>query len=483
MGFLILLGIAFVIWLFFSKKKSQDLSNLGQGISKTISVLNEVAGAAEKASIKLHEESKKILVKTILDGMKSRSIPLSEKRILEAFKDRPDLIDLAMTEWANQTLAAQTKLVLESQALQASREKEKRSKQKLRDSGLNEFNEDQHVGQKNLQPVAEDVEWRDLKKDEKSVKEKSDLELVKIESIPDLVISSPDLPILLVDVNELEKSGEIFIIRKNRLDESLRNFILIRFFLTGKKDFPNLTCVKNKLLDTFSVQQIFGNTRPAPREYLPEMWNCYIDDLIFDQSKIKKIKGIYHFTHMNNLRAIFEHGLLTRDFLESSNIPYFFNDDNRWDGVKNSVSISISHPNHKMFIKYRKRTVEKDWVVLKISEELLCGVTSTKNLELHSYDYLNKAIFCKKNAASFSEKNTPIENRKKYSAFLEMFESPIGMTLPTYTVDNQAEILYQGSIPKAFIVSVLIQEADSRFDWIEKIGVPVLVEPELFKTR
>lgn len=475
MEFLAFLVIVFIVWLFTSKTKSQDLSNLGQGISKTINVANEVAGTAEKISIKLHEDSKKILVKTILEGMKNRSIPLSERSILEAFKNRPDLIDMAMTEWASQTISAQNKLRVDMKALNTLRKDvQPPPKKNIVDGTVSDLDDiafelDELIRQSKVQSAAENFKHINFKQDEK----KFDSELVRIEIKPDLV----------VDANEPEKLGEVFIVRKNKLDEALKNFILIRFFLTGKKDFPNLTCVQNKLLDTFSVKQVLGNARIDPKDYFLQMWNYYLDDLKFDESKIKKIKGIYHFTHVSNLKNIFEHGLLTREFLDSSKISYSFNDDHRWDGVKDSVSLSISHPNHKMFMKYRKNTVEKDWVVLKIKDEILCGATDFKNPELRNYDYLNKAIFCKKNAASFSEKNTPVESRKKYSAFLEMFESPIGMTLPTYTVDNQAEVLYQGCIPKAFIARVFIQEADSRLDWIKRMGVPVLIAPELFKTR
>ena len=252
--------------------------------------------------------------------------------------------------------------------------------------------------------------------------------------------------------------------------EALVNFIMIRFFLTGQNSMPDISC----------VNRFFHSTNKT-RE-----WDDFITPLNMDELKIKKIKGLYHFTHVDNLKSILTHGLLTRQHLEIFEMKYRRNDENRWDNLKNSISISISHPNHKMFIKYRGKKSKNEWVVIKIKKELLCGpITSVAQHEINlkNFEYLNKAIFCKRNAASFSEKNVPISIRKSYKTFLEMFESPIGMTLPTYTVDNQAEILYESNIPAFFIEAICIEEPSQAFDWISQYGIPILVEPTLFESR
>ena len=85
----------------------------------------------------------------------------------------------------------------------------------------------------------------------------------------------------------------------------------------------------------------------------------------------------------------------------------------------------------------------------------LAGVERSQSESIKNYDYLDKAIFNKFNAASFSVKNFSIEERKTHKAFLDMFESRIGKTLETYTYDNQAEVLYQGNIPTCFLMNFI----------------------------
>lgn len=213
------------------------------------------------------------------------------------------------------------------------------------------------------------------------------------------------------------------------------------------------------------------------------IWEYCLKKIEIDQSKLKKINALYHFTHKNNLRSILEKGLITKARLEKLEINFIVNDKNRWDEVEDSISLSISHPNHKMFMKYAKSSGLDNWVVLKISPELLSGNTNPAYEELENYDYLDKAIFNKFNAASFAMRNLSIEERKSHQAFLDMFESNIGMTLETYTFDNQAEILYQGNIPKEFIQEIHVIEEDPNLSWVDGLGFKVSINKTVFEKR
>ncbi|WP_039902727.1 DarT ssDNA thymidine ADP-ribosyltransferase family protein, partial [Acinetobacter lwoffii] len=159
------------------------------------------------------------------------------------------------------------------------------------------------------------------------------------------------------------------------------------------------------------------------------------------------------------------------------------NDENRWDGVTDSVSLSFSHPNFKMFSKYSRVTGKADWIVLKISPELLTGNKNLNLVNLTNYDYLDKAIFNKFNAASFKVKSLSLTERKTHHAFLDMFESNIGMTLETYTFDNQAEILYQGNIPKEFIQEIHLIEEDPDLSWVSDLGFKLSINKTVFEKR
>lgn len=251
-------------------------------------------------------------------------------------------------------------------------------------------------------------------------------------------------------------------------EEKIINFILIRYYLTGLKNFPNFIGFKNYLIN------LYGNLSDQSFHIL---WKKNVEKLFFDESKIKKINGLYHFTHKKNLQSILDNGLLTRSNLDKDNKIYIFNDENRWDGVENSISLSISHPNYKMFYKYRSKTNINDWVVLKISNDILTG--SIKR----SIDYFDKAIFCKTNAASFREKERSITERKTYKAFLDMFESPTGKGLKEYTFDNQAEILYQGNIPINFIEEIYVLDQVEQLSWVIDKGFNVTENKNFFDKR
>ena len=250
-------------------------------------------------------------------------------------------------------------------------------------------------------------------------------------------------------------------------------FIYIRYYLTGEKSLPKLKCIYDS----------WGESIYANSELNEAQWNKIIEQMSFNPSKLKKIDAIYHFTHKDNLLSILTRGLLTKKTLDEQHLEYKYNDENRWDAVTDSVSLSFSHPNFKMFAKYSRVTGKADWIVLKISPELLTGNKNLNLVNLTNYDYLDKAIFNKFNAASFKVKNLSIAERKTHHAFLDMFESNIGMTLETYTFDNQAEILYQGNIPKEFIQEIHVIEEDPNLSWVDGLGFKVSINKTVFEKR
>uniref|UniRef100_UPI0015D43436 DarT ssDNA thymidine ADP-ribosyltransferase family protein n=1 Tax=unclassified Acinetobacter TaxID=196816 RepID=UPI0015D43436 len=268
-------------------------------------------------------------------------------------------------------------------------------------------------------------------------------------------------------------SSRILDIKLDALPKGLVEFIYIRYYLTGEKSLPKLKCI----YDSWE-KSIYANS-----ELNEAQWNKIIEQMSFNPSKLKKIDAIYHFTHKDNLLSILTMGLLTKKTLDEQHLEYKYNDENRWDGVTDSVSLSFSHPNFKMFAKYSRVTGKADWIVLKISPELLTGNKNLNLVNLTNYDYLDKAIFNKFNAASFKVKNLSIPERKTHHAFLDMFESNIGMTLETYTFDNQAEILYQGNIPKEFIQEIHVIEEDPNLSWVDGLGFKVSINKTVFEKR
>lgn len=280
----------------------------------------------------------------------------------------------------------------------------------------------------------------------------------------------------LVENNELhviEGLNRPIDIQLNQLPIELIEFIYIRYYLTGEKSLPKHKCINDS----------WAKSHYADSELNDVQWGKIIEKMSFDETKCKKIDALYHFTHKDNLSSILSKGLLTKQNLEEQGLKYKYNDEHRWDGIEDSISLSVSHPNWKMFFKYRSKLGKNDWVVLKVSPKLLSGVENLVSDVFEKFNYLDKAIFNKFNAASFNVQKLSIAERKSHQAFLDMFESNIGKTLETYTFDNQAEILYQGNIPTGFIEAIYIVEEDQNLSWVHDLGFKLSVNKTVFEKR
>lgn len=268
-------------------------------------------------------------------------------------------------------------------------------------------------------------------------------------------------------------SSQIIDIKLDALPKGLVEFIYIRYYLTGEKSLPKLKCIHDSWEKSIYADSILNEAQ----------WAKIIEKMSFYPIKCKKINALYHFTHKGNLPSILSKGLLTKKTLEEQNIEYKYNDEKRLDGIKDSISLSFSHPNWKMFYKYRAMIGLEDWVVLKISPELLSGNTNPDLSLLNDFDYLDKAIFCKKNAAHFTERTKTSEERKSHKVFLDIFESTIDIELFTYPYLNESEILYQGNIPKEFIQEIHVIEQDPELLWVNGLGFKLNVNKTVFDKR
>jgi len=172
------------------------------------------------------------------------------------------------------------------------------------------------------------------------------------------------------------------------------------------------------------------------------------------QQEIKKfiedrnIRELVHFTRYENIESILENGLVERDELSNLSNQFYVNDRLRLDGHQNSISLSISLPNYKMFYKYRMNTETKGcWVVLILSPDILW-----------SYD----CVFCKHNAADSRISNKKISDLDDVRSLREMFsdhndgvDSRLEQRLMSYDpTDVQAEILVFNKILKKYIIAI-----------------------------
>jgi hypothetical protein len=162
--------------------------------------------------------------------------------------------------------------------------------------------------------------------------------------------------------------------------------------------------------------------------------------------KAKKIEILAHFTDIRHLPSIMTYGLVPRYRLAQLPTQTFPNDTYRLDGHTDSISLSISFPNDKMFYKYRMNT-DKTFCVLGLNASILWELDSA---------------FCHRNAACAEISHIPIKYLKTADALNRMFqevpelrsreEQKLKSEDPT---DVQAEVLVFNTIHPRYISHVI----------------------------
>ena len=195
------------------------------------------------------------------------------------------------------------------------------------------------------------------------------------------------------------------------------------------------------------------------KRFLSDIWaklkNIFIDapnksgNVFVALAKFRGIKLFVHFTKIENLPSIATHGLLTRKNLDNQSIQYSFNDDTRRDNITNSLSLSVTFPNYRMFYKYSHASA--DWAIILLDAEKILA-------NLH-------CAFNYKNASSNDIKKIPIEKRMTLDAFQKMFYDPDGSSRKMRNLnaneptDPQAEVLCLEDIPVKYFTGIVFKNS------------------------
>ena len=175
--------------------------------------------------------------------------------------------------------------------------------------------------------------------------------------------------------------------------------------------------------------------------------------------KQRGIENLIHFTKISNLKSILQNGLIGRAQLKEKNIQFDYNDELRLDNHQNSISLSISYPNYKMFYKYRKyrETEQFKWVILLLDPCILWELDCK---------------FYRENAASNNSKSdAKRSDREKASALIEMFEDHKNiqrsqLEIPdSFPTDPQAEVLVLNDIPRKYIKCIHFYDRETLNSW------------------
>lgn len=247
-----------------------------------------------------------------------------------------------------------------------------------------------------------------------------------------------------------------------------KEYMLTRYAITGD---THLAPAYTSDLHNEFMQQVANKPFYAIQAF---NWARAID---FSGVKRRNIAALYHFSHLTNLKNIFQSGIMTRQQLDEGQNSFHYNDELRLEGMRNSISLSLGQVNKKMLYKYSQALRDHDWVILKIKKELISGPTQP------SFDHqtlLNQTVFCHSNAASSGVRSISVEQRQKHQAFQAMFSSNTNEDSGDRPYDIQAEILYCGAIPVWFISEVIFYSAENVPSWLRDCPVKIVVDPSHF---
>ncbi|UQN08791.1 DarT ssDNA thymidine ADP-ribosyltransferase family protein [Deinococcus sp. QL22] len=218
---------------------------------------------------------------------------------------------------------------------------------------------------------------------------------------------------------------------------------------------PNLLLEAQSAQRTF-VQPKFNETSAAIRTLLHE----------------RQIKQLVHFTRLDNLPGIVRQGILSRRDLAQT--AFHWNDALRLDQREHATCLSISHPNYRMFYRYRQEHPQVKWAVLVLEPSLLweldCG-------------------FVEINAASAGIPQRDEATLKGAAALEGMFGNvPIRtqLRLPEhFPTDPQAEVLVFEAISTRFIREIHVNFVPNVHQVEDGQGrsIAVLQRPKLFEAR
>lgn len=175
-----------------------------------------------------------------------------------------------------------------------------------------------------------------------------------------------------------------------------------------------------------------------------------------------KIPYLLHFTRLENLPSILEHGLYPVGQVHTIGVSPQINDTWRLDGYRDSTSVSITFPNCLMFYRLRMENADAEWVVLILNPSIL---------------WEKRCAFCKHNAADSHITIVPLDTLVTPQSFLEMFEEIEGMPsreeqkLKSFDpTDVQAEVLVFGVIEPEYIAAVCFESKKARDTYSPCLG-------------
>jgi hypothetical protein len=171
----------------------------------------------------------------------------------------------------------------------------------------------------------------------------------------------------------------------------------------------------------------------------------------------REIPYLTHFTRVENIPSIMQHGLRSVSALRAEGVSFSRNDDQRLDRHPNAISLSVAHPNDKLFFRWQRENPEQRWVVLLFDIDILWQLD---------------CAFCSHNAADRRIRRIEREALSTVEAFEAMFAEPEDEEIrasqslqPCDPTDVQAEILVFEEIPASMLRVAIFSDHASLTQW------------------
>lgn len=212
------------------------------------------------------------------------------------------------------------------------------------------------------------------------------------------------------------------------------------------------------------------------------------EDKIKETVRKRKIEHLIHFTRIENLQGILQHGLIPVGLQGEMKINSIHNDEMRYDQRRDCTSCSVGFPNWQLFYSFQLRDPKARWVIIRLKTEVLFSPQSIN-------------LFCITNAARVLSSDQDLKEFCTFDAFESMFCDSIkikennsiqrnALSIVDYmTTDPQAEILVSGIIDTKYINSICFRDGDDRRLFIRNFGDAELnlfdynISPYLFSPR
>ncbi len=166
----------------------------------------------------------------------------------------------------------------------------------------------------------------------------------------------------------------------------------------------------------------------------------------------REIPYLLHFTRLDNLKSILDNGLYSRDCVDECYSQALINDHSRADRRRNTISVSVAHPNDRMFYKLKQdtQTTDQDWSVVILNKRVLWELD---------------CLFFQSNAAGGSMSCIDEAQASSFESFDSMFYDEVGsenrseqVLKPYDPTDVQAEVLVKNHIPTDFILGAVVAD-------------------------